>query len=218
MRKTHLLLYFLFAQLSIQAQTVCDSLSVDSVIIENNTFQISVYNSSQTFIAYPYFTVDLDENPYIDFIDSLTVPTFLSVPSDANNGFTVGFYSNVTIAGASSVPNNSIFSGNLIIQDPNDSTFYCSLPFSFTYGNQIADLETFDQNSIQLYPNPTSGTFKLISSDEALVSISDANGRVIFQELKVDTTTTLQLENDGLYTLTFKTSKGIFHYKLMVIH
>jgi hypothetical protein len=216
--KIFLFTSFLSLSISIHAQSVCDSLNVDSVIIENNTIQITVYNSSQTFIAYPFFTVDLDENPYINFIDSLSVPTFLSVPSDAGNGFTSGYYSSVTIANASTVPSNTIFTGYLIIQDPNDSTFYCSLPFSFTYGNQVANLEYFDSNFIQLYPNPSSGTFKLTTLDEGDFSIADANGRIVINERKINQTTTFSIEKSGLYTLTLKTSKGIAHTKIMVIH
>ncbi|MCC6703130.1 MAG: T9SS type A sorting domain-containing protein [Fluviicola sp.] len=216
----HFILFFsvLCLNSAIHAQTVCDSLSVDTVIIENNTFQITVYNSSQTFIAYPFFTVDLDENPYIDFIDSLSVPTFLGIPSDASNGYTSGYYSSVTIANAAAVPSNTLFSGHLIIQDPNDSTFYCSLPFSFTYGSQVANLATFDSNFIQLYPNPSTGIFNISSSEEAIVSIIDANGRVVLQDLKVDKTTTFHLEKDGFYTLTLNTSIGISHVKIMVMH
>ena len=216
--KIFLFTSFLSMFTTVHAQSVCDSLSVDTVIIENNTFQITVYNSSQTFIAYPFFTVDLDENPYIDFIDSLSVPTFLGIPSDASNGFTSVYYSSVTIANAATVPSNTLFTGHLIIQDPNDSTFYCSLPFSFTYGNQVANLATFDSDIIQLYPNPSTGIFNISSSEEAIVTITDANGRVVLQDFKVDKTTTFHLENDGFYTLTLSTSTGISHVKFMVMH
>lgn len=211
---------------TVHAQTVCDSLSVDTVIIENNTFQITVYNSSQTFIAYPFFTIDLDENTYIDFIDSLSVPTFLSVPSDAGNGFTSGYYSSVTIANASTVPSNTIFTGHLIIQDPNDSTFYCSLPFSFTYGNQVAGIDYFESEAVDLYTNPTNetftnpsnGSFTIATKEQILLTIVDPTGRNILHERKIHQTTTFNLEKDGLYTIILKSSTGISHTKIMVVH
>jgi hypothetical protein len=59
-----------FIQLG-NAQTICDSLSVDTVYVDANSFNITVYNSSEHFIVYPFFSILLDANPYFSFNNKL---------------------------------------------------------------------------------------------------------------------------------------------------
>jgi hypothetical protein len=131
----------------------CDSLMVYSVNIDINMLNLTVYNSSQHFIAYPFFTINLDSNSYIQLNDSVNVLSFLSVVGDANNGYsTAGYYGNILAANL--VPLNTVFTGTIRITDPNDSTFNCIYPFMFVYGTMPTSLASNKYENIKLYPSP----------------------------------------------------------------
>lgn len=142
---------------------LCDSITIDSVYIDNNMLHLTVYNSSQHFIAYPFFTVDLNTNSYITLTDSVTVLSYLSIPGDANNGYSTASYSG-NIAAANLVPINTVFSGTLTITDPNDSTFNCSYPFSFLYGTMATSLMVKNLTSAFIYPNPATNSIQIYSN------------------------------------------------------
>jgi hypothetical protein len=84
MKKTIFLGFFLsmFWQFDVSSQTICDSIVVEDVLLDANSIEILVYNSSQHTIIYPFFTATLNDNPYITMGDTLKVLSFLSVPSD----------------------------------------------------------------------------------------------------------------------------------------
>jgi hypothetical protein len=219
MKKTILIItaLLLFSTLKTHAQTTCDSISTDTVYVETNSLYITVYNSSHHFIVYPFFTASLDANPYISLGDTLTVPSFLSVVGDANNGYTTAFYSNVSVVAAASVPYNTLFTGMLRIQDPNDAVFSCSIPFNFRYGNMGASVGELQADLVQLYPNPTKGQFTIsLPDDNAEINVTDILGQSILKILATQKITNLQLENNGVYIIYIKTKQGIAKRKLIV--
>ncbi len=143
--------------------TFCDSISVDSVYIENNMLHITVYNNSQHFIAYPFFTINLVSNNYISLTDSVLVLSFLSIPGDANNGYSTAYYSG-NMSASNLVPLNTNFLGTIIITDPNDSTFNCSYSFNFNYGTMPTTLVENSLKTIKIFPNPTSNLLSIKSN------------------------------------------------------
>jgi hypothetical protein len=192
-----------------KAQTVCDSLTVDTVYVEANSFNIVVYNSSEHFIVYPYFSVLLDANPYISFVNNMMVPSFLSTSSDANAGFTSGNYFNINLTPASQVPQNTLFTGMLMIQDPNDSTFLCGLPFSFLYGDQLASLTELSGNKLNIFPNPSSGFVHLKSADdEGAIYVIDQFGRIILSTEFKNGEASFHLEKEGIYFIQVSSKQG----------
>ncbi len=159
----------------------CDSITVDSVYVNLNTLNITVYNSSQLFIAYPFFTVHLDTNNYIQLNDSVTVLSYLSVIGDANNGYSNAAYSGNLIPD-NLVPLNTVFTGTITITDPNDSTFNCVYPFSFLYGTNVTGVYSYDIQNIRIYPNPANDFFNIYIDEINYNSdyfISDHTGRNI---------------------------------------
>ncbi len=167
---------------SLQAQSsVCDSISVSGTNLDANALFITVYNSSEHFIVYPFFTIDLDENPYITVNDNVSVPSFLSVPSDANEGSTSAIYT-LSMAPASEVPLNTLFEGSVIITDPNDSSFSCSYNFSFTYGDLISSIDENADQDFVIYPNPADEIIYVNDGPSSKISellIHDFTGRLI---------------------------------------
>jgi hypothetical protein len=147
--------------LSAAAQaTVCDSLSVSSVYIENEVMYLEVYNASNHTIVYPFFTLVMDANDYINIQPPSSVPSFLSVPGDGNNGFTTAVYF-ASIDPADEVPLNTAFTGTLTITDPNDETFSCALPVSFNYGTLTTSVQDIEAISLSLFPNPVNGVLRV---------------------------------------------------------
>jgi hypothetical protein len=177
-----LLFIILIGHFNLKAQqTVCDSMAIDSVYIDNNMLYISVYNSSQHFIAYPFFTFNIDSNAYIQFNDNVNVLSFLSVPGDGNNGFNTASYSG-NIAAPNTVPLNTNFTGNLIITDPNDSSFNCVFPVSFNYGTLPTQVQNLNQNNYQIYPVPAYNSLSIVCENISIskaFQIIDACGRIV---------------------------------------
>ncbi len=217
MKKLALVLSFIACIHFGKAQTVCDSLSVDTVYVDANSFNITVYNNSEHFIVYPYFSILLDANPYISFNNNLMVPSFLSTPSDANAGFTSGNYFNISLTPASQVPQNTLFTGMLMIQDPNDSTFLCGLPFSFLYGDQLASITELSENQFIIFPNPSAGLFTIQSKEEeGTIVVIDQFERIIQSTELNAGNTIIQLEEVGLYCIQISSKQGQFTQKIMV--
>lgn len=198
------------------AQTLCDSMNVDTAYVDANILSIEVYNSSTHFIAYPFFAAILDANPYIVMSDTVMIPTFLSVPGDGNNGYTAGTF-NGTIAQEATVPVNTLFTGTLTINDPNDKSFECSYPFSFSYGTLNTSVNELSTSLQQIFPNPASGEFTVsLTTDYAEISITDMLGKEVINTQTTQKTMKLHLENNGAYIVYIKTKQGIAARKLIV--
>lgn len=219
MKKTIILGFFLsvISQFNAFSQTICDSISIENVVLDANSIEIQVYNSSQHTIIYPFFTTTLTDNPYITMADTLQVLSFLSVPGDGNNGFSNALYSNVTFAAESTVPVNTLFSGNLVITDPNDSTFSCTKPFSFTYGTATAATPETELAKLQVFPNPNEGKWTVISPvAQGNIAVYDALGKVVFTQAITAESSTFEVKNPGIYTVKFESAAGSWTEKICV--
>lgn len=199
-----------------RTEAFCDSISIDSVYIEGGVLFLQVYNSSQHVVIYPFFTTILDTNPYIQLDDTTTVPSFLSIPGDGNNGYTTAAYFG-TIEPAASVPLNTVFTGTLTITDPNDATFSCSQPFSFTYGDFFTAAKEPDAELLQIFPNPCNGQFRmLLPTDQAEIIITNALGQEVLKTYSVGKIMDIQLDNNGVYWVSVNTKQGTATRKLVV--
>ena len=220
--KKHILLLaaiIMLATTNSRAETICDSIAIDTVFVESNFLHITVYNSSQHFIVYPFFTAVLTSNPYITIIDTLVIPSFLSIPGDWNDGYTTATYTNITIAPAGTVPQNTLFTGTLTIQDPNDSAFLCSESFSFLYGDMMTSVNEPHTDILKLYPNPSDGKFTVVlTTDNAEITVTDQIGRQVIKKEINQKTTNIELEEPGVYIVHVKSSQGVTTRKLIVKH
>jgi hypothetical protein len=219
MKKTIFLGFFLsvFWQFDVSSQAICDSIIVEDVVLDANSIEILVYNSSQHTIIYPFFTATLNDNPCITMADTLQVLSFLSVPGDGNNGFSNALYWNVTFVAESTVPANTLFTGNLVITDPNDSTFSCTKPFSFTYGTATAATPETELAKLQVFPNPNEGKWTVISPvSQGNITVYDALGKAVFTQAINAETSTIELKNAGIYTIKFESTAGSWMEKICV--
>lgn len=216
--KAFVLASFMFAGAPILfSQTSCDSMFVDTVYVDQQSLQLTVYNSSQHFIVYPFFSVSLDQNPYIQLGDTLIVPSFLSITSDINGGYTPAFFHNATIAPAASIPFQTLFTGTLTIRDPNDSTFSCSQPFSFLFGEMITSSTNAYDEKFQFFPNPTNGKLYIsLPVEHAELIITDSQGKRILHQTVTERAVTLDLQDYGVFFITVISSFGASTQKLLV--
>lgn len=199
------------------SQTACDSMLVDTVFVDQQSLQLTVYNGSQHFIVYPFFSVSLDENAYIVLGDTLTVPSFLSVASDFNGGYTPAFYHIATLAPPETIPFQTQFNGTLTIRDPNDSTFVCTKPLSFYYGEMITSSVDAQRNKFQLYPNPTDErVFLSLPSELAEITITDLQGNRMLRKTVSEEETYFDLQDNGVFFITVVSGQGISTQKLIV--
>lgn len=149
--------------------------------------------------------------------DTLQVLSFLSVLGDVNNGFSNAMYWNVTFAPAFSVPVNTVFTGNLVITDPNDSSFSCTKPFSFTYGSAVAATPEIGFAKLQVFPNPNEGKWTLISPvAQGKITLYDALGKVVLSQSINAESSTFEVKNEGIYTVKIESNAGSWTEKICV--
>jgi hypothetical protein len=132
-------------------------------------------------------------------------------------GFTSGNYFDINLTTASQVPQNTLFTGILMIQDPNDSTFLCGLPFSFLYGNQLASVSELTENQLSIFPNPSSGFVHINTKEEdGTIRVIDQFGRIyIATELKSGQTC-FHLQEEGIYFIQVSSKQGQSTQKVIV--
>lgn len=184
---------------SVNAQISCDALSVSDVTIVDGNLQVTIYNSSAETIIYPYVTTILEENPYLSMEDTMKVLSLLSVPGDFNDGYTTAWYAG-DYAAPEEVPLNTTFTGTLTIGDPNDSTFTCTIPFSFEYGTMTTGVEETLLKKMSLFPNPSKGTSTLsIPTSNAQVELYNQQGALLTTYYPTDTQLTIQTGISGIY-------------------
>lgn len=75
--------------------------------------------------------------------------------------------------------------------------------------------------SVSVYPNPSGNRFfvETNSSDELILNLFDISGKLVFNENAQDKSIIdLTALNEGVYTLTIKTSGQSINRKLVIVH
>jgi hypothetical protein len=91
-------------------------------------------------------------------------------------------------------------------------------PHTLTYDSSVG-IQTHALNSFILYPNPSSGIFKIKSSENEKteqILVRDITGRTVFQTKKYVNQIDLSPFGKNIYFLTFKTKEGIYTIKAEV--
>ncbi len=73
-----------------------------------------------------------------------------------------------------------------------------------------------DENSILIYPNPTSGEFTITSESPMHISIFDINGKQVFEKQN-SISTNVQLQHAGIYMIKLTTSKGQVSMRKLIV-
>lgn len=195
---------FLFSG-TLRAQTVCDSLQIDSVQVQGNMLSIYFSNASQHGIVYPILIVTLNPNPHLTVSSNAAISSYLDIAGGANNGVTQFLPTLTQTTPANLVPLNTVFTGTASMYDPNDSSFFCAFQFSFTYGtltgNAIEE-EGALLTGMNVYPNPVSDNVNVnlsgLNDQHANVTITNALGEVVFSE-------SAEVERDKPFSKTINT-------------
>lgn len=86
-------------------------------------------------------------------------------------------------------------------------------------GGHPQKLEVEDFKNLNLYPNPTTGNFKVeLPDNQKQITITDVTGRVIYQKTTIDSEINIELNNQssGIYFLTVKTDIQVYKNKLSI--
>ena len=128
---------------------------------------------------------------------NLHTPTFL-IPNTSNGVFTY------TVTGTDSLGCINSDTARITVQT-------CAIGIS-SNSNNI--------NSISIFPNPTSNQLfiETNTTDKLIIDLYDVNGRNVFSQ-NVNNKSNIDVTslNDGIYTLTIKTSEGITNKKLVIL-
>jgi Secretion system C-terminal sorting domain len=201
------------------AQTYCDSISFVSAYVTANTYAFDFYNASSLWFAYPHISLTLAQNPYLT--GGTSYNTIFN--ASGNNTLTVLSF---TIPPASQVPLNTLFTGTLVITDPNDASFVCTYPVSLTYGTMIASgIE--DQSAlygISLFPNPATNKSTIQISTEVLslapqLIITDLTGKIMKQTAILSELTEVQLTElvAGIYVCSIVSEGRVLAVSKLIV-
>jgi uncharacterized repeat protein (TIGR03803 family) len=159
------------------------------------------------------FIVNVNASPNIGITQSLA--TLTANQTGANYQW-INCSDNSAIAGANSQSYTATTAGDyavaIITNNCADTSACISVPLDI-----VGVLEPTNDNSFFIYPNPTSGQFTIsLSTDEATITITDLLGQQIIKTQTTQKTTTLQLDNNGLYIVYVKIKQGTTTQKLIV--
>ena len=183
----------------------CAAISIDTLYLESNQNYIrgSVVNEGDWYIIYPYFKLALDPNGFV-FSDSHSVPSYLDHANGTNNGVTDFGVEATLLVPYDSIPENTALSGTLTIEDPNDSTVTCTIPFDWTVkpGGQTvsSNLTKHSAADIAIFPNPiSSGTLRVESAETKVdkAELVDLDGRAVYLDNDLSSKGEFNIDMDG---------------------
>ena len=108
---------------------------------------------------------------------------------------------------------------NYLIQKADSAQVFYQNPVSNC--DNIASIEEINAEKLQLFPNPSKGTFKVSMRDiskESILKISNLDGRLVYQrELGIENQIEIELnEAPGIYMLTIDDGDSIYSKKIVL--
>jgi hypothetical protein len=147
-----------------------------------------------------------------------------------NNTLVVEETLNQSIAPGETVTYNFINVGDFVegqdylvigsVELANDENLDDNLIATFLNGNTTSRNEFIHKDAIQVYPNPSTGSFTVLSQDINMeeIVIFDLNGQIIYNNIIQQETFDFEIPTSGIYILTIKgDNQKIFRQKLVVI-
>jgi uncharacterized repeat protein (TIGR03803 family) len=123
---------------------------------------------------------------------------------------------NTAIAGATNQSFTANTSGNYAVSITANNCRDTSACFPVLV-NTVGIPEPTNDNSFNIYPNPTSGQFTiLLPTEDAGIIVTNVMGQEILKEQAKQKTITLQIDNNGVYFVYVKTKQGTTTQKLIV--
>jgi hypothetical protein len=147
----------------------CDSIRVDSVVVNQPSQYLQVYMfniSTQTFTT-PHLHGILAANSYITLSTQDAISSLFDRFNGPNGGVTQ-FHVNGTIPAASSVPTGTVFTGTVTLTNPSNSAVTCDYVISFTYGTGPVGIENFSAENFQLHCFPNPATNEILLGENSL--------------------------------------------------
>jgi len=149
------------------------------------------------------------------FVDSATIKT--AIDYLRGYGSQPGTYILSNISGYPSLRGMMTWSINWDAVSTCASVYQYANNYENIFGVTTSISEPISALSLTIYPNPTSGQFRIVlPTDNAEIIITDIIGQQILKTQTTQKTTNLQLENNGVYIVYVKTKQGTTTQKLIV--
>lgn len=224
----------LLTNATIDMTAITNALSSGSLDFDNNTL-ISVFNN-----GVPLTKRSTSVNGYISWnpIDPIKEQFLLAAYVISNQTGTrevigMGAYSMLPEAKATyspftlsiiyqdeqKTPTELIFISLVTSIDSNANSFGYLLMDDVSITSEEIGLEEISNDTKKLpiiFPNPTSGEFKINVSSDVEISVYNQLGKVIIPEIKYSPNKTLSIKEKGVYFVRIKDSKGVKTQKLIV--
>jgi len=114
---------------------------------------------------------------------------------------------------------DGVHTSALLKIDSTHSGTFSSKSVEYLLNETTGITELTKNNVFNIYPNPTNGEFTIIlQTDNAEINVTDILGQGIIKTQTRQSTTNLQLENNGVYIVYVKTKQGTTARKLIVNH
>jgi len=138
-----------------------------------------------------------------------TVYSVSDASSKATANFRTNFY-NIDYIDAT-IPENANVTA-LCIENSSGITFTARNSADI---DVIIGLNTINENAISIYPNPSNGTFTINVNDNFNIEVLDIAGKVL-QNTTVNSNTTINISEAGVYFLRFTNEKGTTVKRIIV--
>lgn len=163
----------------------CDSLSIDTIIIDetSQTLQVTIKNIGHYWWAYPILDAYVNVNAYITLDTTNSVASILDAVNGGSNGYTTFIIPLTHFTPSSSVPWNTTFNFSGYLYDPNDSTFICVFFPDFTYGTLGATVSNIVGTQHSIISNENGNYFLHTNfSENFLIQVFDETGKLVDEQ------------------------------------
>ena len=201
---------------------VCDSVSIDSVIISQiNNFDAFMFELtvSHYFLYAPTFELCMSSDS-VQFVDTSMGFTGIFGPSTIALHYVFQDF-NFSIGDE--------IAGAIVVDNSNNSIDHCQIPFSITVNELTLIEESHVENSVEIFPNPANeyivSEFFSSTSQDLNITIVDYRG-VIMQKVfankvgigKYKVVINTEPFKSGMYFMNIYNYEGSSSYQFEVIH
>ncbi len=193
--------------------------------ISGNIYITGSFSDSTIFgldtLVYPTGSIGNIDPMFIAKYDpngNILCVSVLAGGGDDYSGVATDIYGNAYIGG-DFIPTSFLVGPDTLTRNVGENIFVAKYRCDNGNTSGITQL-TSNYAQVTVYPNPNTGTFVIEtnSTDKQTVQVFDLNGRLVLSQNIIGATTIdASTLNEGIYTLTIKTTDGVINKKLVIL-
>ena len=200
-------------QWQVDSTNITGATAINYVTSTAGNYSVVVTNSSTCSSISLATTLNVDALPNTGVTQNQT--TLTSNQNGANYQW-IDCNNNTAIAGANNQSFTAISTGSYAVAITTNNCIDTSACISVLVST-VGMLESSNDNSFTIYPNPTSSQFTiLLPIESAQIIITNIMGQEIINEQVTQKSKLLQIENNGVYIVSVKTKQGTTRQNLIV--